>query len=89
VGFGVGLPLAISLGSGLLAVALPAATMGVAFLGARQVYRHLVTGRRRAVVDLLETVAEVAREHIPEELPSKEGGRLGPGEPGPEPEGTR
>ena len=88
VGFGVGLPLAISLGSGLLAVALPAATMGIAFLGARQVYRHLVAGRRRALANLLETVAEVAREHMPGELGPGEQGRLGPGGP-PEPGETR
>ena len=85
VGLGVGLPMAISLGSGLLAVALPAATMGIAYLGARQIYRHLVGGRRRAVADLLDRVAEVAREHIPEALPSDERDRLGPGEPGTEP----
>ncbi|HSM06965.1 MAG TPA: hypothetical protein VK858_20225 [Longimicrobiales bacterium] len=69
IGLGVGLPVAISAGAGLLAVAVPAATMGVAFLGARQIYRHVVARRRRALAELLETVADVAREHIPGALP--------------------
>jgi hypothetical protein len=62
VGMGAGLPLAgyLGLGGSLLAAAFPLGALGLAFIGARQVYRSIVKKRRSVMADLFgKIVAEV------------------------------
>lgn len=59
VGMGVGLPVGIvTLGSPLFAVAFPVSVIGLSFLGAREIYRGLVSGRRRVLSELTERLAQ-------------------------------
>ena len=61
----MGLPLAINVfGSALLAVAFPAATVGLAFMVSREVYRVVVGRRRRALGGLVEAILEEATRAI-------------------------
>jgi len=57
VGLGVGLGLG-ALGSALFATAFPIGAVGLAYIGAREVYRLRVRSRQRALTALLERVRE-------------------------------
>lgn len=80
LGVGVGVPMAINvLGSAFLAVAFPLATVGVAYTGARVIYRGIVKKRNAVVARLVDALARevteavgdhsLARGHRPPELP--------------------
>ena len=77
LGFGLGLPLGIEvLGSAAVAVAFPLGILGLSYVGARAVYRHLVRGRRKALAALVHDLAaecrsameaaDVRPDHLPE-----------------------
>lgn len=65
LGVGAGLPLAITmLSSPLLAVLFPAAAVGLCFLTSKEIYRHIVRGRRSAMAALADAIVTEARDAI-------------------------
>ncbi|MEQ9399029.1 MAG: hypothetical protein RJQ04_07640, partial [Longimicrobiales bacterium] len=65
IGLGVGLPIGIEvLGSVAFTVAFPVGVLGLSFLGARAVYRHVVGGRRKALADLMAAVDGAVRRAV-------------------------
>lgn len=62
VGLGVGLRVGLEvLGSALFATVFPLAVIGMAYIGAREIYRAVVRRRRRVIGELLDRlVAEVS-----------------------------
>lgn len=77
LGLGVGAPVAKFLGSVLVGVSVPLATLTLSYVAAREIYRAYVRGRRRALDRLLAAVVhEVERSVRPALSP-------GPSEPAP------
>jgi hypothetical protein len=72
VGLGVGLGVGLEvLGSALFATLFPMGVVGLSYIGARQIYRAVTKGRRRAMERLFEHVlAEVQACLVEKELPS-------------------
>jgi len=74
VGFAVGLPVALEvLGSGLLAVAFPVATLALSYLGAREIFRRVVRRRRSILSELADQLAREAEACIAEAELGEEG----------------
>lgn len=65
LGIGVGLPVGLEvLGSLAFTVAFPVGVLGLSFLGARAVYRHMVNGRRKVLEDLVAAVDGAVRRAV-------------------------
>ncbi len=72
VGLGVGVPVGVAtMGSALFAVAFPLGIIGLSFMGAREIYRAVVSRRRRVLGDLLERVSTAVSASVSGSLPQK------------------
>lgn len=64
LGLGLGLPIGLNLGSTLLATAGPIGIVALTYIGSREIYRHIVKRRRKALNNLFDRTVEEARASI-------------------------
>jgi hypothetical protein len=68
IGIGMGIPVGLEvLGSGLFAAVAPVAVMGLAYIGARAVYRNIVARRGRVLDEIFDRAVAEARGAIASE----------------------